>query len=191
MDADFSIELGHDDPVLDFPWFDPSGKLAYLDLKRHPDLLAKIEEAQNFPELAEFLRAANSPRAAFETAKCDTWTTTELTPEEEIFDSSHKFASYVDLVFSKIEARLSYDLHKQFAANLTALLRRAPKIAASAELCVRRCYFKLPEADIHDEGFYSTLYINGYGKDEAGARKNWSIGLNLASNALLQLSASK
>ena len=31
----------------------------------------------------------------------------------------------------------------------------------------------------------------GYGKDEAGARKNWSIGLNLASNALLQLSASK
>ncbi len=28
MDADFSIELGREDPVLDFPWSDPSGKLA-------------------------------------------------------------------------------------------------------------------------------------------------------------------
>ena len=34
MDADFSIELGREDPVLDFPWKDPAGKLAYVDLKR-------------------------------------------------------------------------------------------------------------------------------------------------------------
>ena len=73
MDADFSIELGREDPVLDFPWKDPAGKLAYVDLKRHPELMARIEEAEQFPELGEFLRALNSPRSMVETAKCDAW----------------------------------------------------------------------------------------------------------------------
>lgn len=190
MDADFSIELGRDDPVLDFPWSDPSGKLAYVDLRRHPELIAKIDEAQRYPELAECLRSINSPRSAMETAKCDAWTTTDLTAEEEIFDASHKLASYVDLVFSKIGARGSYSVHKEFAVKLTELLRRAPDLAASAELCVRRCYFAQPEAGTHEEGFYFTLYTSGYGNDEASARKNWSIALNLAANAILQLSVS-
>jgi len=40
--------------VLDFPWTDPAGALAYFDLKRHPELIAKVEEAEKFPELADF-----------------------------------------------------------------------------------------------------------------------------------------
>jgi hypothetical protein len=189
MDSDYSIELGRDDPVLDFPWTDPSGKLAYFDLKRHPELIAKIDEAQNFPELAEFLHSINSQPSAFESAKCDAWATTELTAEEEIFDASHKLGSYVDLVFTKPEARSSYDLHKEFAAKLSNLLRRSPEVPASVEICVRRCYFTGAQAGTN-EGFYFTLYANGYGNDEGMARKNWSIALNLAANAILQSSAS-
>src|SRR5208282_2533865 len=102
MDADFSIELGREDPVLDFPWTDPAGKLAYFDLKRQPALIAKVEEAEQFPELAEFLRTVNSALSLVESAKCDVWTTAELSAEEEIFNASHKFASYVDLVFSDV-----------------------------------------------------------------------------------------
>jgi len=188
MDADFSIELGLDDPVLDFPWTDPSGTLAYFDLKRHPELIVKVEEAQQFAELSEFLRSTNSYRSAFETAKCDVWATSDLTVEEEIFNATQKLASYVDLVFSKIEARRSYELHKEFAAKLTDLLRRAPDLAASVELSVRRCYFTQTGAEAHEEGFCFTLYVSGYAKDEAGARKNWSIALNLAANAIVQLS---
>ncbi|MBI1740685.1 MAG: hypothetical protein HYR57_07370, partial [Candidatus Koribacter versatilis] len=73
MDADFSIELGREDPVLDFPWTDPDGKLAYFDLKRHPELLARVEEAKQFPELEDFLRAVNSAMSSVESAKCDAW----------------------------------------------------------------------------------------------------------------------
>jgi len=73
MDADFSIELGREDPVLDFPWKDPAGKLAYVDLKRRPELLAWIEEAGKFPELGEFLQTMNSARSMVETTKCDAW----------------------------------------------------------------------------------------------------------------------
>ena len=197
MDADFSIELGRKDPVLDFPWKDPAGKLAYLDLKRRPELMAWIEEAEKFPELGEFLRAVNSARIMVETAKCDAWVTTELSAEEEVYNGSHKSASYVDVVFSNIDARLSslrqsslrqsLSAHEQFARKLVELLRRAPETPSAAEVCVRRCYFA-EEGGVR-EGFYCTLYVSGYGNDGASARQNWAVGLKLMGNAIVQLSA--
>ena len=192
MDADFSIELGREDPVLDFPWKDPAGKFAYVDLKRRPELMAWIEEAEKFPELGEFLRALNSARSMVETAKCDAWATAELSAEEEIYSASHKFASYVDVVFSDVmfphnDARLSLPAHEQFARKLVALLRRAPEIPSAAEVCVRRCYFA--EDGGVREGCYCTLYVSGYGNNEASARQNWGVGLKLVGNAIVQLSA--
>ena len=182
---------------MDFPWTDPSGKLAYVDLKRLPELIAQIEEAQTFPELQEFLRTLNSPRCMVETAKCDAWATTELSAEEEVYNASHKSASYVDVVFSNIDARLSslrqsslrqsLSAHEQFARKLVELLRRAPETPSAAEVCVRRCYFA-EEGGVR-EGFYCTLYVSGYGNDGASARQNWAVGLKLMGNAIVQLSA--
>ncbi len=193
MDADYSIELGSDDPVLDFPWKDPAGKLAYVDLKRHLESIAEIEEAKSFPELGEFLRSVNSARSVLETAKCDAWATTELSAEEEVYDASNKFASYVDVVFSTMDARLSafrqsLPAHEQFARRLVELLRRVPELPSAAEVCVRRCYFA-EEGGVR-EGFYYTLYVSGYGDDEASARQNCGVALKLMGNAIVQLSAS-
>jgi hypothetical protein len=186
MDADFSVELGCEDPVLDFPWNDPAGKLSYVDLKRHAELLATIEEAEKFPELGEFLRTVNSARSALETAKCDAWETTELNAEEEIYDASHKFASYVDVVFTDNDARLSLSAHQQFARKLVELLQRAPEAPSVAEVCVRRCYYAT-DGKVR-EGCYCTLYVSGYGTDQASARQNWGVGLKLVGNAVIQLS---
>ena len=186
MDADFSIELGREDPVLDFPWKDPASKLAYVDLKRRPELMGRIPEAEEFPEMEEFLRAMNSAGSMVETAKCDAWATRELSAEEEVYDASDKFASYVDVVLSKIDARLSCPAHEQFARKLVELLRRAPESPSAAEVCVRRCYFG--EDGRVREGFYCTLYVSGYGNDEASARQNWGVGLRLMGNAIVQLS---
>jgi hypothetical protein len=58
---------------------------------------------------------------------------------------------------------------------------------ASSEVCVRRCF--LAESQPALEGFYFTIYLNGYGADEPAAQTNWAIGLQLAGNAILQLSA--
>ena len=195
MDVDFSIELGHDDPVLDFPWRDPAGKIAYFDLKRHPDLIASIPETQEFPELAEFLLKLNSARSALESAKCDVWSTSELSPEEDIFAASHKIASYVDLVFSDTKKRMSFDLHQSLAKKLTELLRRAPALRSAIEICLRRCFFldKEMEKDKENvrEGFYFTVYTNGYGNDNAEAHRNWTVALQLVGNALMQLSSTR
>jgi hypothetical protein len=188
MDADFSVELGRDDPVLDYPWKDESGRRAYYDLKREPELIAQVEEAKTFPELGEFLRRVNGPRSMLESAKCDAWATTEMSPED-FFNASHKFASYVDIVFASTDRSLSFPFHEDFARRLTRLLRRAPETFSSAEVCVRRCFFgKRGETS---EGFYFTVYVNGYGNDEPAARKSWAIGLNLVGSAILQLSAAK
>ena len=186
MDADFSVELGADDPVLDLPWTDSSGKLVYCDVKRHPELLSRIEEANCYPELAEFLRAVNSSRSPFESAKCDAWATEELAPEEEIFGASHKFASYVDIVFSSPGDRFSFPRHERFVKRLVELLRRAPEMLSSAEVCLRRCLFTEPEAT--REGFYFTVYVSGYGKGEPAAQKHWAIAMKLVANAITQLS---
>src|ERR1700687_1740562 len=188
MDADFSIELGREDPILDFPWTDPAGKLAYVDAKRCPELIASIEEAETFPELGEFLRVMNSPRSMVETAKCGAWPTTELSAEEDFYNASHKFASYVDVVFSEIDVRLAFSLHEQFARKLVELLRRVPETPSAAEVCVRRCYFG--EQHAVREGFYCTLYVSGYGNDSASARQNWGVALKLMGNAIVRLSAS-
>ena len=131
--------------MLDFPWNDPAGELAYVDLKRHPNLISGISEAQIFPELGEFLQLVNSARPMLETAKCDAWATTDLNVEEDIYNASCKFASYVDVVFSDTDARLSLPAHEDFARKLVELLRRAPEIPSGVEVCVRRCYFRAGE----------------------------------------------
>ncbi len=189
MDADFSIELGHEDAVLDLPWKDPSGKLGYVELKWRPDLLPLIPEAETFPELGKALQTINSPRSIVETAKCDAWATAELNSEEEYYEAPHKFASYMDIVFSAMDARLSFSLHEEFARELVDLLRRAPEMLATLEVCVRRCYSQ--ENEMVREGYYFTLYVNGYGNDDDSARQHWATGLNLTANAILQWSANR
>jgi len=198
MDADFSIELGEEDPVLDFPWIDPSGNLSYVDVKRHPEFMAQIEEAGKFPELMEFLSVLNSTRSMLETAKCDAWATMDLSPEEEIYEATHKFASYVDVVFAKNDRDLSdggrpsirhsFPAHEQLARALVELMRRAPVTLSSVEVCVRRCYFD--GAGSIQEGFYCTIYISGYGSDATSAHQNWGVALKLLANAVKQLPAS-
>jgi hypothetical protein len=183
MEADFAVELGADDETLDLPWAAPHGGPRYYDLKRQPDLLLYIEEAQREKELGAFLAEVNS--SILETAKCDSWSTTDLDPEEEIFGVTHKFASYVDLLFSSEDARFSFPQHEQLARRLTQLLKRVPEIPAAAEFLIRRCYYHA--AEVRD-GFYITFYFFGYGDDQERAHQQWAIGLKLVENAIRQVS---
>ena len=139
MEADFAVELGADDETLELPWAAADGGPRYFDLKRQPELLLNVEEASRVPELGEFLVVINSPAGILETAKCDTWSSTEINPEEEIFGAAYKFCSYVDIVFSQ-ESRYSFADHEQFAKRVTQLLKRVPEIPAAAELLVRRAF---------------------------------------------------
>jgi len=185
VQADFAVELAAGDETLELPWAGESG-LRYYDLKRQPELLLNIDEARRIPELGEFLAAVNSRASTMETAKCDAWSTNEMTVEDEIFGAACKFGSYVDLLFSHKPSRFSFPEHAQWAERITQLLKRVPEIPSSVDFLIRRCFYHEPN-EIR-EGFYLTLYLSGYGEDETQARQRWAIGLKLVENAIRQLS---
>ena len=182
MQADFAVELGQDDDALEIPWASAEGGPRYYDLKRQPELLVQIEDASRVPALSDFLAVVNAPSSLLETAKCDAWCSTEINPEEEIFEASHKFGSYVDLLFSDLAARSSFSAHEEFVKRLSELLQRMPEFPAAAEFMIRRCYYRCEGQE--QEGFYITFYLFGYGDDEAQSRKHWREGLKLVANAI-------
>ena len=186
MQADFSIECGADDECLEIPWASEDGALRYVNLKENPALIADLDEARQFPEIADFLRIANSSRSAFQTAKCDAGFTSEMTIEDEPFGTSGKFGSYADVLFASPKLRSSFEQNEQSARKLVRLLQLAPEMPASAEFLVRRCFF---DDNREFDGFYMTCYVFGYSDHEDEARKHWGIALRLVGNALLQISA--
>jgi hypothetical protein len=192
MQADYSVELGREDPALELPWQSEDGRTRYYDLKRHPESITQIAEAADAPELKTFLTRINAPAFPLQTAKCDTWSSREISPEEEIFGAPVKFVSYVDLVFVLLsvenEPRLSFERHEALAKSLCALLERAPEMSASFELVIRRCYYHSDgRPDESASGFCMTIYVSGFGNDEAEARQRWSIALALVQHALVQV----
>lgn len=186
MLAEWSVELGADDPQLEIPWSSADGRVRYLDLKRQPELLLEVPEACDNLALAEFLNWANSAESVFETVKCDSWSSDEITPEEEFFGEPCKFGSYVDLLFTAESIRAKFLEHELFIRNLASLLSRAPEMPASAELIVRRCTDRRSQSRNREDCFYTTLYVHGYGEDEQRARERWEIALKMVQHAMVQ-----
>jgi len=189
VQADFSIECGANDECLEIPWASEDGALRYVDLRQNPALIADLDEARHFPDIADFLRITNSAGSAFQTAKCDAGFTQELTVEDEPFGTSGKFGSYVDVLFASPVARRSLEQNQACVGSLVRLLQRAPEMPASAEFLVRRCFFADDRTDV--DGFYMTCYVFGYSDNEEEARKRWGIALRLLGSALVQISTER
>ena len=187
MQVDFSVELGRDDPTLEIPWSSPDGVILYQNVKLNPGALEQIPEAADYPELRQFLAEINAPGSKLESAKCDVWSTTEISPEEEIFGEPWKFASYVDLLFTSLAPRESFQYHEQFLKALTAALTTTCDTPALVDFVLRRCFTHDGEAVRN--GFYFTSYIFGYGPSESRARENWSTALARVAQALLKTSS--
>jgi len=208
MQADYAVELGREDETLEVPWEAADGGPRYVDLKREPERIKEIEEVNGLPELRDFLLFINSSSlrlgngsalekesgSGLRSAKCDGWASTEIHPDEEMFEVLCKFGSYVDLFFAESaqvfrkSPQGSVEAHEEFLKKIVGLLKRAPELPAKAEFLLRRCYFH-EEGDIR-EGLYVTFYLFGFGDDEGRARQQWAIAMKLARNAFAQLNSS-
>lgn len=192
VQAEFSVELGAQDPTLQLPWSSSDPRIQYYDLRSHPDLLSRIVEVQDNEPLAEFLAIINAPPSLLETAKCDTWSSQQMDAEDEVFGAAVKYESYIDLAPVADGPRYSFAEIEDLGKKIARLLQRAPEIPAAAEFVVRRCYYRgESQPDPGREGFYLTFYLSGYGEQEQQARERWGIALQLVANALLQLSAAE
>jgi len=186
MLAEWSVELGASDPKLELPWSSPDGASRFLDLKRQPELLLEVPEACFYPELAEFLGWASSPDSPIETAKCDAWTSRQMTTEDEAFGERCKFGSYVDFLFTATDRRAQFADHERFVQDMCRLLRHAPEMASAAEFIVRRCFDRRAPDPANTECYYITFYLHGYGEDEQQARQRWGIALKMVRHAIIQ-----
>lgn len=180
MDAEFSVELGADDPTLAVPWSTPDGVLGYVDLKLNPAAIDNLEEVQRFPELGDFLRALNAADSIYETAKCDVWIDTLLDVDDEPYEATVKCGSYVDVFFRAPRTLAPFSEHERRARDLLRRLRTAEDLRARAELTLRRAYF----AD--EQALYWTVYLFGYGDDIENARAVWAQALKLVQTVMLQ-----
>jgi hypothetical protein len=177
MDAEFSVELGADDPTLAVPWRSPDGANTYVDLRLHPELIEGLSEARQFPELAEFLRAVN--RSRFSSAKCDAWFDQLMDVNDEPYEAEMKCASYVDLFFDGAQRLADFAIHEAAARAVVQHLSRLEDLSARAEIIIRRAYFE------EDEGLYWTMYVFGYGNAVETARRSWQQALALVQSALV------
>lgn len=190
MQAEFSVELGAEDPTLAIPWSDPEGRWQYFDLRAYPEQTSEVTETKTFPELREFLVAVNAGSSNLESAKCDAWFSREIGEEEAVFGAACKFGSYVDVAFHQAPPQGSFAIHEAFALRLVELLRRAPELPASMEIVIRRAHFESDSPAVR-EGFYFTIYVTGYGDDESEAKQSCGIALRLVGHATLQMSTGR
>jgi len=190
MQVEYDVELGREDPALELPWSSEDGAVRYCDMKGHPELVLQIAEVEAFPELGAFLRRVNALGFPLQTAKCDIWYSRDISAEEEIFGAASKLVSYVDLVFTADDARTSFEKHEELAQGLCQLLQRAPEIAATIALVIRRCYYHQkddPGSGDSTSGFCLTAYVSGFDDNQDGSRKRWAIALTLLQHALVQV----
>jgi hypothetical protein len=187
VDADWSVELGADDPALEFPWSSPDGQ-GFIDLSKGMDGLDKIAEAMQYPALRSFLIGLNGSLSPWLSVKCDTWMDEEVTEHLGQFAGRHRQASYVDLIRRDESQRFSFQQHEQWARAVTERLSRFPDGHYFCESIVRRCYYHLDgNFDDSTPGFYLTVYVFGFGDEEAHAQTCWKGGLDRVSHALLSV----
>ena len=188
MDADWSVELGRNDPALEFPWTSADGSRRYVDLLQSAESIGGIPEAEQYPELAECLRVLNTPDSPWRTVKCDVWIERELDEAEQIYEATLKFCSYVDLIVRDVRKRFSFERHERFVKLAAQQLSDNDDQPVSCEFSVRRCWYhdEKPGADL-SPGFYVTFCLFGYGNDEAEARVRWARGLHRVTSLLIGL----
>jgi hypothetical protein len=192
MDADWSVELGRDDPTLEFPWSAPDGSQRFVDLSQRMAAVASLPEVSQYPEMAEVLIALNGKLSPWLTAKCDVWADDDLSEAEQVYDAQFKVCSYIDLIRRSEAERFSFEQHEQWVRSAALSAQCAePDNPIACEFIVRRCWYRSESRhdDQPEAGFYVTLYVSGYGSDEVRARALWVGGLTRVSGVLVGLRA--
>lgn len=202
MDADYSVELGPTAPALEIPWHDPEGQLHYVNLRDGSGTTERnvernvernterIPEAQQFPALRRFLIDLNSPQSAWQTAKCDVWSSNTETAEN-LYGAGFSQCCYVDMVFAEQAAAIrgSLEVHQRLAKEIAQRLEADEALPATAEIVVRRCYFhsrKDIALEESEAGYCLTMFFTGFGESAKEAEQSWERAMELGAKCWLQ-----
>jgi hypothetical protein len=195
MRASWAIAMGEDSPVLVVPWHiaswqDKGGRVAYVDLRVHPERISEIPEARENPALAQVLAHLNEPGSLWATAKCDRWALDEddlatAALDLDIESAQAGIGSYIDLYLRNAADFASLEHHRDL---LQRLVHTAEAVAgvptAILELTLRRCIAE------GTEGYAITVFLYAIGENAAQAQASWGAALATLAHILLSGTAS-
>lgn len=173
MEADWSVEIGADLPVIDGAWE------GYVDLRNSPDSVALIDEARGYPALRDALLSLNDATSPVLTTKCDVWGLSEDEIDVDELGATNEtarrgFASYIDIVEREPARFASFDFHEGWSRRIVAALHMADMRQSRVDVVVRQAYLG------GQSGFGMTLYAAGCGATEAGSIVAWGAALSAA-----------
>jgi hypothetical protein len=153
MEADWSVEIGNDLPVIAVPWE------GFVDLRIKSDSVSQIREVDDSPELAEALIEWNARTSPVFTSKCDCWVlaSEEIDPlefEAESIDAQKGIACYIDVLACKPELYASFSRHEAWVQSAVQALRKHVQPQARAEFVVRPAIY-----ETLGDGFALTVYV--------------------------------
>ena len=186
MEADWTVALAADDPVITVPWAasgDDLRKCGFVDLRLGQELIDEIEEARSKPPLRSALLLLNAASSPLWTAKCDAWTSS-VEDGDEPFDPYEMAAesgeiafgagSYVDLLARDVAFLASFERQERWIRRVTQMLRSTAVTAARVELVLRRAETEAAS------GFAVTWFVEGCGSTAQRAEQSWARALDLA-----------
>jgi hypothetical protein len=150
MEIDWEVEIGGGASVIEAAW------PGFVDLRRDPSLISKIDEAAAFPPLASLLLALNVADSPLWTAKCDLWE-----PEPAAL------ALYIDIlpqqgrVFSQWQHAEAFC--RDYVARLASVTLSNPGDESAITLVVRQAIAG------SSEGFAVTAYLSAKANTTADA----------------------
>jgi len=171
MEADWEVEVGGGAPVIEAQW------PGFIDLRRHPERIAEIQEGTALPALGTLLLALNGAGSPLWTSKCDLWEpqTDDLagdlsdSPEAEAAQAAlpSYLACYIDLlplagsVFSQWQQAEAFCRHWITRLIDPLVDNRLP--GCRLDMVVRQSL----AGEV--EGFAVTAYLSAAGRDRAAA----------------------
>ena len=178
-------ELDPGDPRLEIPWASPTNpRLRYIDLKKFPEEIDRLKECRRRPALAGLLRTIHLRGRVFRTAKCDAWSTTRLSEDEQMdFQLPFKAGGYVDLLFDRVRLNSSLKDQRQLGRMLEHALCHT-RLSAQVEIAARRCLFHPRDR----WGYYLTIFVHAYGSSRAEAMAEWDRAIQALAEALARAS---
>jgi hypothetical protein len=191
MEADWSVALAADDPVITVPWAASEGERGgrFIDLRLGGHLIEEIEEARARPPLRSALLLLNDAASPLWTAKCDAWISSaeegaepfdpfemNATPDETAFGAG----CYIDLLPREALLLSSFERQERWVRVVTEALRGIPARAARVELVLRRAEVEAVP------GFGVTWFVEGCGLNANNAGQRWSEALNRALPAIME-----
>jgi hypothetical protein len=187
MEADWSVELTAEDPMIVVPWAaandDDPRKCKFVDLRLGAHLIDEIEEARPVSELRAALLLLNDARSPLWTVKCDAWENdTPMDPYEmdaAAEDATLSAGSYIDLLARDSALQASFDRQERWVRAVADALRAVPARAARMELVLR-------PAQVNGlAGYGVSWFVEGCGATAQRARQAWSEALGLALPVLM------